>query len=149
MEPVPMTCANCGQSFKAEYKFRNKARFCSRECSGRANGRASAASKCTVPREKLAEIIARELPDYQGTFGHGLGNMAEHIARATGRNSASVERLLNRILNNTGEFTLDAKRMPGNVTLWVADDILAGLGLTHLWHTELADIYEEEGGLAA
>lgn len=119
----------------------------------------------TVPRERVAAIIERELPKYagwtprnaetklsrsgSGTFNlsdepnSGLENMAVEIARTTGRSVGGVARKLCAIRTGKAGFNRRGGRCPGNPTVSTVDWILTGLDLPHLWHTELADIYEQ------
>lgn len=122
--------------------------------------RGAKTTRVLIPRERMAAILRRELPNYtkltvrEASFEGGpkgpyqietsgsLELMAEHIAEATGRSQVAVARKL-RLILGTPEMSRNGKtRANGDLRFDTADYILVGLGRTDLWHSELADLYE-------
>jgi hypothetical protein len=100
-----------------------------------------------IPRERIVAIIERELPRFNTSddgIHTGLHAMATEISLTTGCDPTIFSRRLRAILTGDGGVRKRTGRRLryDNVTFETADAILTGLGLTHLWFTELADVYE-------
>lgn len=117
-----LVCDSCGDEF---HPFKRNARFCSQLC-----------SKGEVPAARLAEIINRVLPEFGGDPEKNPGEtgsidaMGNAVAMSSGMSNDAALRRIHDIRTGKSE----------RVSLRIADEILTGLGLTHLWHTELADL---------